>query len=115
MIPAPFIWTEIKAIEWRWWIAGIRFGEVSFSTKLRNGALIDLYWKVIGWWFLLSVALGAWFGARLLARLDAQLEVWFKIGPDAGFDIRFDVQFKTGLGVQPGIVARLGIVADALE
>src|SRR5215471_11985163 len=63
----------------------------------------------------LDVHLGAWFGARLLARLDVQLEVWFKIGLDAGFDIRFDVQFKIGLGVQPGVVARLGIVADALE
>jgi len=63
MIPAPFIWAELKAIEWRWWLAGIRFGEVSFTSKMRNGALIDLYWKVIGWWMLLSVALGGWFGA----------------------------------------------------
>src|SRR5262245_4105439 len=63
----------------------------------------------------LDVHLGAWFGVRLLARLDVQLEAWFEIWPDAGFDIRFDVQFKTGLGVQPDIVARLGIVADALE
>src|SRR5262245_56190726 len=58
-------------------------------------------------------------GTRLLARLDVQLEGWFEIGPDAGFDIRFNVQFKTGLkiglGAQPDIVARLGIVADALE
>src|SRR5215468_1339228 len=67
----------------------------------------------------LDVHPGAWFGARLLARLDVQLKVWFEIWPDAGFDIRFDVQFKTGLkiglGVQSDIVARLGIVADALE
>src|SRR5581483_10834056 len=63
MIPAPFIWAELKAIEWRWWLSGIRFGEVSVTSKLRSGALIDLYWKVIGWWMLLSVALGAWFGA----------------------------------------------------
>jgi len=63
MIPAPFIWAEMKAIEWRWWLSGVRLGEVSFTSKLRNGALIDLYWKVIGWWMLLSVALGGWFGA----------------------------------------------------
>src|SRR5438270_292397 len=41
MIPAPFIWAELKAIEWRWWLAGVRIGEVSFTSKLRNGALID--------------------------------------------------------------------------
>lgn len=65
LIPAPFIWAELKALEWRWWIGGVRFGEVSFSAKLRNGALIDLYWKTIGWFLLVWLALSVWFGAVL--------------------------------------------------
>jgi hypothetical protein len=43
-------------VEWRWWISGIRFGDVRLESALPRGALVGLYWKVIGW-FLLIVAL----------------------------------------------------------
>jgi uncharacterized membrane protein YjgN (DUF898 family) len=63
LIPLPFIYGALKAIEWRWWVSGIRMGGVSFESGLAGGALIGLYWKVIGWSVLLSIALGAWAGA----------------------------------------------------
>jgi uncharacterized membrane protein YjgN (DUF898 family) len=63
LIPLPFIYGALKAIEWRWWIGGIRLGGVSFESRLTADALIGLYWKVIGWSVLLSIALGAWAGA----------------------------------------------------
>jgi uncharacterized membrane protein YjgN (DUF898 family) len=63
LIPLPFIYGALKAIEWRWWISGIRMGGVSFESSLAGGALIGLYWKVIGWSVLLMAALSAWFGA----------------------------------------------------
>ena|SRR5579871_3094981 len=56
VIALPFIYGGFKAIEWRWWIAGIRFGEVSFGSDLPSGALYGLYWKVIGWYMLISLA-----------------------------------------------------------
>lgn len=62
LIPLPFIYAAYKAMEWRWWVGGIRFGEVRFESDLRNGALIDLYWKVIGWGALLFVLLSIWVG-----------------------------------------------------
>jgi uncharacterized membrane protein YjgN (DUF898 family) len=62
LIPLPFIYGALKAIEWRWWIGGIRLGGVSFESNLTGGALIGLYWKVIGWSALLMIALSAWFG-----------------------------------------------------
>jgi hypothetical protein len=42
-------------VEWRWWISGIRFGEVRLESALLNGALVGLYWKVIGWLLLIVV------------------------------------------------------------
>ena len=45
----PFIYGAFKAIEWRWWLSGIRFGDVRFESALPRTALIGLYWKVIGW------------------------------------------------------------------
>jgi uncharacterized membrane protein YjgN (DUF898 family) len=55
MIALPFIYGSFKAIQWRWWISGVRFGEVSFKSDLPIGALYGLYWKAIGWFLLISL------------------------------------------------------------
>jgi uncharacterized membrane protein YjgN (DUF898 family) len=60
MIALPFVYGAFKAIEWRWWISGIRFGEVSFDSDLSAHDLYGLYWKVIGWYVLISLAFGAY-------------------------------------------------------
>ncbi|MGY4315415.1 uncharacterized membrane protein YjgN (DUF898 family) [Bradyrhizobium sp. JR3.5] len=57
----PFAYAAFKAIEWRWWLSGIRFGGVRLESTMRRSALIGLYWKVIGW----AVLLGALFSAYL--------------------------------------------------
>ncbi len=56
-IVAPFLYGAFKAIEWRWWLSGIRFGDVRFESTLSRGALVGLYWKVIGWFLLLATLL----------------------------------------------------------
>jgi uncharacterized membrane protein YjgN (DUF898 family) len=57
----PFFYAIYKSAEWQWWVSGIRFGEVRFDSNLRPGALIGLYWKVIGWsWLLLFGLSMAW-------------------------------------------------------
>jgi uncharacterized membrane protein YjgN (DUF898 family) len=53
VIALPFVYGSFKAIEWRWWISGVRFGEVSFESDLSGDALYGLYWKVIGWFVLI--------------------------------------------------------------
>jgi uncharacterized membrane protein YjgN (DUF898 family) len=60
VIAFPFIYGAFKAIEWRWWISGIRFGEVSFESDLSTNALYGLYWKVIGWFLLVDVVFGVY-------------------------------------------------------
>jgi len=60
---APFVYAKFKAIEWRWWISGIRFGDVRLESTLRGRAFYGLYWKVIGWSFLLSIGLGVYVAA----------------------------------------------------
>jgi uncharacterized membrane protein YjgN (DUF898 family) len=58
----PFFYAMFKALEWRWWLSGIRFGGVCLESTLRRGALIGLYWKAIGWSLLLLVAFAAYLG-----------------------------------------------------
>jgi uncharacterized membrane protein YjgN (DUF898 family) len=55
LIALPFIYGAFKAIEWRWWLSGIRFGDVSFDSDLSAHDLYGLYWKVIGWYLLITI------------------------------------------------------------
>jgi len=63
VIALPFIYGAFKAIEWRWWISGIRFGEVSFQSDLSAHDLHGLYWKVIGWFMLIMLLFAAYIAA----------------------------------------------------
>lgn len=51
----PFVYAHFKAIEWRWWLSGIRFGGVRVDSQLPPGAFTKLYWKMIGWYVLASI------------------------------------------------------------
>ncbi|WP_136626413.1 DUF898 family protein [Bradyrhizobium macuxiense] len=81
MIFAPFVYGAYKAIEWRWWLSGIRFGEVRLESTLRRSALIGLYWKVIGWITLLGVVFLGYLllCTFLVASIDgSSIETFFK-------------------------------------
>jgi uncharacterized membrane protein YjgN (DUF898 family) len=60
---APFIYGAFKAVEWRWWLSGIRFGGVRIESSLPRSALIGLYWKVIGWIVVLGLVFSAYMAA----------------------------------------------------
>lgn len=60
VIASPFVYAAFKAIEWRWWVSGLHFGEVRFESRLETGALIGRYWAVIGWSILLALLLALW-------------------------------------------------------
>ena len=60
LLAMPFFYALFKAMQWRWWLSGIRFSSVRFELKLRSRPLIVLYWKVIGWSLLLLVVSGAY-------------------------------------------------------
>jgi len=51
----PFVYGAFKAVEWRWWLSGIRFGGVRLESGLPRSRLIGLYWKVIGWMLVLGL------------------------------------------------------------
>ncbi len=55
---APFLYAEFKAREWRWWLDGLRIGGVRISSSLPHDAFYGLYWKMIGWWTLLTTLFG---------------------------------------------------------
>ena len=58
----PFLYAYFKAIEWRWWLSGVGFGPVRLQSTLPRNAFVGLYWSVIGWYLLASVALSIYVG-----------------------------------------------------
>lgn len=87
MVGVPFGYGIFKAVEWRWWVSGIRFGEVQFESSLSNGALVGLYWKVIGWFLLISASFGAYLylAAAILAKIsDTTIAKLFVAGHSKG-------------------------------
>ena len=62
LVAAPFVYPIYKAIEWRWWVDGIQFGEVRFESSMKRADLMGLYWKVIGWLVVIFTVLSSWFG-----------------------------------------------------
>jgi uncharacterized membrane protein YjgN (DUF898 family) len=83
MLPAaPFLFGVFKAFEWRWWISGIRFGEVRLQSTLGGGELFGLYWKVIGWMVLLSTVFGGYvFLCLLLVARASQIPMEQLVAP----------------------------------
>jgi uncharacterized membrane protein YjgN (DUF898 family) len=79
----PFLFAYYKAVEWRWWLSGIRIGGVSLESTLAGDALHDLYWKVIGWSMLLSTAFGAVIGTAAVLVAKTGAAVSGRTGPDA--------------------------------
>jgi uncharacterized membrane protein YjgN (DUF898 family) len=78
---APFVYGAFKAVQWRWWLSGIRFGGVRLESTLRRGQLIGLYWKVVGWGLLLLAAFVAYLAlcAVLVASMNGTpLDQFFK-------------------------------------
>jgi len=65
IIPAPFIYGAFRAIEWKWWVRGVRFGDVRFHSTLPTGRLIGLYWSVIGWCLLATAVFSVYMGGAI--------------------------------------------------
>jgi hypothetical protein len=113
----PFVYAEFKAVEWRWWLSGLRFGGVRLHSTLRPAALFGLYWKLIGWFVALLIAAGVYFwavtfAASKLAGSDADEPAT----PDVLFD-NIPVLVMVGLGyvaliLSLNVVRRLYLLRD---
>jgi uncharacterized membrane protein YjgN (DUF898 family) len=102
---AVFLYGAYKAIQWRWWLEGVRIGEVAATTDLRAWALIGNYWKFIGWALLTALFAGLLLGAVMYALSHfgvVRFDALPKSGPPPAFTatmIGWYVLFLLALGV----------------
>jgi uncharacterized membrane protein YjgN (DUF898 family) len=114
---APFVYAGYKAIEWRWWLSGIRFGEVRLESSLPKSALIGLYWKVIGWMALLGLVFLVYLGlcALLVTSMSGEGVMEFFKTPDLMRSIPLLVLFGLGylvMALAMNVVMRVYLTRD---
>jgi uncharacterized membrane protein YjgN (DUF898 family) len=77
------LYPAFQAMVLRWWISGLRFGELSATSHLRTGAVYSLYWRFV-WMSMLAglvvaivglIAGGAIWGVSLMAGKGASREL----------------------------------------
>lgn len=113
----PFVYAGFKAIEWRWWLSGIRFGDVRLESSLPKSALIGLYWKVIGWMAVLGVVFAIYMAlcAALVASMSGDaMSAFFK---EAEFARSIPLLVLAGIGylafvLAVNVVIRVYLVRD---
>jgi uncharacterized membrane protein YjgN (DUF898 family) len=57
-ITLPLFYPLFQAIKLRWWISGLRFGEVAVTSRLRIGQVYRVYLRLMLYLFLLSLLAG---------------------------------------------------------
>src|SRR5262245_29197470 len=59
MLAAALLYPIFQAMVLRWWVSGVRFGEMSAASRLRTGQMYGLYLRFVGYWFVFSLVAGA--------------------------------------------------------
>ncbi|MGD9544066.1 MAG: YjgN family protein [Methylocystis sp.] len=53
---AIFVYARFKAVQWKWWVEGVRIGDVRATSTLERNALTGNYWTFVGLLFSSGVA-----------------------------------------------------------
>jgi uncharacterized membrane protein YjgN (DUF898 family) len=57
-LAAAFLYPVFQAMVLRWWVSGLRFGEMSATSRLRTGQMYGLYLRFVGYALVFSLIVG---------------------------------------------------------
>jgi uncharacterized membrane protein YjgN (DUF898 family) len=58
-LAAALLYPVFQAMVLRWWVSGLRFGEISAASRLRTGHMYGLYLRFVGYSLVFSLIAGA--------------------------------------------------------
>ena len=70
ILVAVLLYPVFQAVKLRWWISGLRFGEVAVTSRLRIRQVYRVYLRLILYLFLLGLLAGAMGGMTVLVVVD---------------------------------------------
>jgi uncharacterized membrane protein YjgN (DUF898 family) len=65
-LAALLLYPVFQALVLRWWVSGLRFGDVSLTSQLRTGQVYGTYLSFIGWSLVLGLGLGIFLAVCLV-------------------------------------------------
>ena len=67
------LYPAFQAMVLRWWISGLRFGELSATSHLRTGTVYGLYWRFVWMALVLALVVGVvgFFAVKMVFSADA--------------------------------------------
>jgi uncharacterized membrane protein YjgN (DUF898 family) len=122
LVIAPFLYPVFQAMVLRWWASGLRFGNVTLTSKLRGGQVYGTYLRFIGWSMLFGMIAGIMFGmvitlvvgfAKMIAGSEEHAQVAIAVAGVIGY-----IAFALGYSVIYQVKVRLGlwrIVAESID
>src|ERR1043165_8957259 len=68
VIAIAVLYPAFQAMVLRWWISGLRFGELTVTSHLRNGTVYGLYWRFVWMSLVLALVVGVvgFFAAKVV-------------------------------------------------
>jgi uncharacterized membrane protein YjgN (DUF898 family) len=78
VLAAALLYPAFQAMVLRWWISGLRFGELGAASHLHTRAVYALYLRFM--WIALAAAIVLAIGVAIALALTSWLEVWFGKG-----------------------------------
>ncbi|MBG0796912.1 DUF898 family protein [Methylocystis sp. L43] len=91
-----FIYARFKALQWKWWLEGVRIGDVRAASTLQRHALTRNYWIFVGLFFasLLAAGIGAALAIAFLPKiLGVVLAVFFYLALIVQYSILWRTYF----------------------
>ncbi|PPD18050.1 MAG: hypothetical protein CTY30_06455 [Methylocystis sp.] len=91
-----FIYARFKALQWKWWLEGVRIGDVRAASTLERHALTKNYWIFVGLFFasLLAAGIGAALAIAFLPKiLGVVLAVFFYLALIVQYSILWRTYF----------------------
>ena len=60
VLVAVLVYPVFQAIVYRWWLSGLRFGDIAVTSRLRIGQVYLIYLRYIGlvWLFMIGASIG---------------------------------------------------------
>jgi uncharacterized membrane protein YjgN (DUF898 family) len=122
VLVAVLVYPVFQAIVYRWWLSGLRFGDITVTSRLRIGQVYLIYLRYIGlvWLFMIGASIGIGvLASAIFALLTAVHIAGSQIpGRDvigAGIGVLFYAAFALGISVMHQVLITFGLWRAAAQ
>ena len=122
VLVAVLLYPVFQAIVYRWWLSGLRFGDITVTSRLRIGQVYLIYLRYIGlvWLFMMGASIGIGVLASIIFALLTAVHIAGSQIPGrdvigAGIGVLFYAAFALGISVMHQVLITFGLWRAAAQ